>query len=254
MKVYICEDEHLERTKIEETVRKVQSSLKESLINEIKVSADPDTLMKQIKGEFNIYLLDIDFGIAVTGIELGKSIRKIDRHAKIIYLTSHQEMALETITANVEPFSFIYKGDLLKPEQFESELLEMFSKIIESYKEWRAEQEDEDIIRISDQKQVRLIPSSKFLYLENYSRERKVKVQLTDEVFFINDYLGNLKKLFDPTLFYTEAQSMIINLANVEELNPQELYIRFKSGALIFVTKSFMKKIRKRMSVFLVGS
>lgn len=254
MKVYICEDIDLERTKIEEAVRIISVDLKENYINEIKVFGQPDDLLREMEGEFNIYLLDIDYGSTITGIDLGKQIRQKDRYAKIIFLTNHKELAIETLTANIEPFSFLYKGDTLVVETFNQKLIGLFIKISESYKQWHAELLEEEVIRISDQKQVRLIPSSKILYLENYSRERKVKVQLKDETFFVNNYLGNMKNLFDSSAFYTEAQSMIINPINVEELNPQELYIKFTSGHLIFVTKNFMKKIRKKMTVFTGGA
>lgn len=253
MKVYICEDSHLERTRIEEAVRRVATRMEKSYIGEIRVFSNPMELLEQVEGEFNIYLLDIDYGLDTNGIDLGKQIRRIDRNAKIIFLTSHQELAVETLNANIEPFSFIYKGDIVDPEKLEQEIATMFLKIIDSYEQWEAEQSEEAVIRISDQKQVRVIPNSKFLYLENYSRERKVKVQLKDEAFFVNDYLGNLKKLFDFPSFYTEAQSLILNMANVEELNPQELYIRFTSGHLIFVTKSFMKRLKKKMADFSGG-
>ncbi|MBL1226014.1 LytR/AlgR family response regulator transcription factor [Enterococcus sp. BWR-S5] len=253
MKLYICEDIHLERTRIEEAARSAKYELKENHINDIKVYDHPDDLLKEIEGEFNIYLLDIDYGLEVTGIDLGKKIREKDYYAKIIFLTAHKELAMDTLTANIEPFSFIYKGDVSDAGALKHKLLEMFLKITDSYIRWCKELEEEEVIRISDQKQVRLIPRNKFLYLENYSRERKVKVQLTDETFFVNNYLGNMKELFDSASFYTEAQSMIINPINVEELNPQDLYIKFKSGHLIFVTKSFMKRMKKRMAVLAGG-
>lgn len=253
MKLYICEDIHLERTRIEEAARSAKYELEENHINDIKVYDHPNDLLQEMEGEFNIYLLDIDYGMEFTGIDLGRRIREKDRYAKIIFLTSHRELAIETLTANIEPFSFLYKKDVLVAEELSQKLLEIFIKITDNYIKWCQELTEEEVIRISDQKQVRLIPSSKFLYLENYSRERKVKVQLTDESFFVNNYLGNMKQLFDSSSFYTEAQSMIINPINVEELNPQDLYIKFKSGHLIFVTKSFMKKMKKRMTVLAGG-
>lgn len=77
----------------------------------------PEEVIKYIK-KFDvnngIYFLDIDLGHQINGIELAKTIRRLDVQAKIIFITTHGEMAPLTLKEKVEALDFIMKDQTIE--------------------------------------------------------------------------------------------------------------------------------------------
>ncbi|MGL5256052.1 MAG: LytR/AlgR family response regulator transcription factor, partial [Proteocatella sp.] len=92
LKIAICDDQSQES-------RVIETILNEYLITnecsaEIRVFNHSDELLKIIENDnFHIYILDIVMPM-VNGLELGKEIRKNDREAQIIYVTTEAQFAL----------------------------------------------------------------------------------------------------------------------------------------------------------------
>jgi len=67
----------------------------------------PDELLTAIEAEsFHIYILDIVMPM-VSGLELGKEIRRLDREAQIIYATTEPQFALQAYAAS--PINYLIK-------------------------------------------------------------------------------------------------------------------------------------------------
>lgn len=67
----------------------------------------PDALLTAIEAEsFHLYLLDIVMPM-VSGLELGKEIRRLDREAQIIYTTTEPQFALQAYASN--PLNYLIK-------------------------------------------------------------------------------------------------------------------------------------------------
>ncbi len=67
----------------------------------------PDELLTAIEAEsFHIYILDIVMPM-VSGLELGKEIRRLDREAQIIYATTEPQYALQAYAAS--PINYLIK-------------------------------------------------------------------------------------------------------------------------------------------------
>ena len=74
---------------------------------EVVAFSHPDALLTAIESQsFHLYLLDIVMPM-VSGLELGKEIRRIDREAQIIYATTEPQFALQAYAAN--PISYLIK-------------------------------------------------------------------------------------------------------------------------------------------------
>lgn len=74
---------------------------------EVVAFSHPDALLTAIESQsFHLYLLDIVMPM-VSGLELGKEIRRIDREAQIIYATTEPQFALQAYAAN--PVSYLIK-------------------------------------------------------------------------------------------------------------------------------------------------
>lgn len=74
---------------------------------QVRCFAHPDQLLDALAGQaFQVYLLDIVMPM-LGGIELGREIRKLDREAQIIYVTTEPQFALESFGAN--PLDYLLK-------------------------------------------------------------------------------------------------------------------------------------------------
>lgn len=74
---------------------------------EVRTFSHPDELLTTIEFEnFHLYILDIVMPL-VSGIELGKQIRRLDREAQIIYATTEPQFALQAYAAS--PINYLIK-------------------------------------------------------------------------------------------------------------------------------------------------
>lgn len=74
---------------------------------EVTEFSHPDALLSAIEAEsFHLYILDIVMPM-VSGLELGKEIRRLDREAQIIYVTTEPQFALQAYAAS--PINYLIK-------------------------------------------------------------------------------------------------------------------------------------------------
>lgn len=64
----------------------------------------------------SLFFLDIDLGKQLTGIDVAQKIRSENEFAQIVFITSHQELALETLKRQIAPLDYIVKGDTEKSQ------------------------------------------------------------------------------------------------------------------------------------------
>ena len=85
----------------------------------------PDELLKACtKQRFHLYILDIVMPM-MTGIDVGKTIRKLDKEAQIVFVTQEPGFALQSFSAN--PFNYLLKP-VEKRQLFET-LHTVFTKL-----------------------------------------------------------------------------------------------------------------------------
>lgn len=107
LKVAICDDQPKE-------LEVIHTFLSEYLVNhgleveaEVRLFSHPDHLLFTMESEnFHLYILDIVMPL-ISGIELGKQIRRIDREAQIIYATTEPQYALQAYVAS--PINYLIK-------------------------------------------------------------------------------------------------------------------------------------------------
>jgi len=105
LRIAICDDQPRELEIINAYITEYIAT--HTLEAEIKQFSHPDQLLTTIESEsFHLYLLDIVMPM-VSGIELGKEIRRIDREAQIIYATTEPQFALQAYVAS--PINYLIK-------------------------------------------------------------------------------------------------------------------------------------------------
>lgn len=105
LRMAICDDQPKELEIISECITEYFDS--HSLEAEIKKFPHPDKLLTSIEAEsFHLYILDIVMPM-VSGLELGKKIRRLDHEAQIIYATTEPQYALQAYAAS--PVNYLVK-------------------------------------------------------------------------------------------------------------------------------------------------
>lgn len=105
LRIAICDDQPRELEIINAYITEYIAT--HTLEAEMKQFSHPDQLLTTIETEsFHLYLLDIVMPM-VSGIELGKEIRRIDREAQIIYATTEPQFALQAYVAS--PINYLIK-------------------------------------------------------------------------------------------------------------------------------------------------
>ncbi len=105
LRIAICDDQPRELGIINEYIKEYLNT--HPWEAEIKEFPHPDKLLTATESErFHLYILDIVMPM-VSGLELGKEIRRLDREAQIIYATTEPQFALQAYAAS--PINYLVK-------------------------------------------------------------------------------------------------------------------------------------------------
>lgn len=112
MKCVCIDDEKVFRREIEKVIDRYRNRNKVQI--EMRFYEKPELLLYDLKEweTFDLYILDIVLGGDMNGLSLAGEIRKLDKNARIVFLTFHSEFALEGY--EYHPFHFILKDQMEK--------------------------------------------------------------------------------------------------------------------------------------------
>lgn len=114
--IIVCEDDPTQLHAISTTIKNFVLFHEEDFDNSFS-TPNPEKCLDYLKShniQNGIYLLDIDLGTSMNGIDLAEQIRKLDVESEIIFITSHDEMAPLTLKRRVEALGFISKDNSLE--------------------------------------------------------------------------------------------------------------------------------------------
>ncbi|MFQ9321247.1 LytR/AlgR family response regulator transcription factor [Enterococcus durans] len=120
--IILCDDDIMLMTHYKQIIKNL------IMINDydmelVLVTTDPhDVLLYHHKANLTncLFFLDIDLGKNLTGIDVAQLLRKENEFAKIVFITSHQELALETLRRQIAPLDYIVKDGKTEKQQIEN--------------------------------------------------------------------------------------------------------------------------------------
>ena len=80
----------------------------------VLATTDPEDIflyLSKNKVTNSLYFLDIDLGKDFDGIDVAQHIRTDNEFAQIVFITSHQELAMETLKRQIAPLDYIVKDE-----------------------------------------------------------------------------------------------------------------------------------------------
>jgi len=132
--IIICEDDSSHRKLMEKVVREQVASDKQKM-KLVLSTGNPDKVLAYLSehsDKHSLYFLDVDLGHEQNGIELGAKIRQADPLAKIVFVTTHDEMAFLTFTHKVRAMDYIIKSSA---RDISSNMVECIKKAHRFYRE-----------------------------------------------------------------------------------------------------------------------
>lgn len=121
----------LEREKLDKQIKQLQISAKI-----VFLSTSDTEILQYVQNNPEPYLcfLDLDFGRGkLNGIDIARQMKQIIPECKIVFVTNHEEMALQVLKSGVEPFGFIEKTtDMNEMSQGYRKYLQIAGKMLAS--------------------------------------------------------------------------------------------------------------------------
>ena len=231
IQIAICDDNEKELSILTALIREYLN--KNKIFAELSQFSNPDALLSSCESSrFHLYILDIVMPM-VDGISLGKEIRRLDREAQIIYVTTEPQFALQAFAAN--PINFLVKP--INPEALFSSLTFALSKV---------ESEDETIA-VKTKEGIFVVSVHNILCCEYIGRG--VTYQLASgeklhSVSSIHNFSEQVAVILSRPDFLQTHSSFAVNLHYVEQFTRGEM--RLRGGISVPVSKNQYTTVRDR--------
>lgn len=233
MKIAICEDD-------KEQQQFIESLLKENKkYNDIEIrlfDSGEELIDAYQSGQvFSIIFLDMQMK-ELNGIETGQYLRKYDKKAIIIIITSILEYAMDGYSINA--FEFI-----LKPIDREK-----FDKILErAFKKVKDYTQKVYIVQAKDR--VKVVRLSDIIYFESIGK--KVDIHSIEGVESSNESISVVEKQFVLDGFIRISRFYLLNMRYIKEIQVDNILL--KDGERLKYSEKLQKSIKEGYMNFMLG-
>ena len=223
--IFICEDNLIQRAKLETIINNYL--LMSDLNMKLTLSTDnPDDLLTylelhpQTKG---VYFLDVDLNHQLDGIQLGAKIRDLCVDGKIIYITTHGELAPLTFKYKVEAMDYIAKDH---PAEMQRRIIEALEQAHKHYVSERKVLDDR--IRLEVGHQVRLFEMQEIMFIETSTFSHKLILHLSNSLIEFYGKITEIEQLSPE--FIRVHKSFVANRQNIIHIDRQKRTLTFRNG------------------------
>ncbi|MDD2972634.1 MAG: LytTR family DNA-binding domain-containing protein [Lachnospiraceae bacterium] len=195
-----------------------------------EIYQEPMELLQRItdeKDRFDIYILDIEMP-KIDGMALAVKIREMDKHAVIIFQTSHLETVFETFKVRAHRF-------LQKPVQYEP-FVEAIESSFALIREWN------QFFDFVYEHQPVQIACDEIIYIEK--NLRKIIIHTVDGEY--SSYMGMKETMeqLDDNVFVRTGVSYVVNIKYIKIVKKDSLITR--QDIELPISKSYKKKIKDK--------
>ena len=240
MHILICEDDIGQRTYIESVVKKTIATENDKM-KLILSSGNPMDVVTYLEAHPNkrgLHFLDINLQHnELDGITLAIKIREADPLAKIVFITTHSELAHLTFQHKLGAMDYIVKGD---PKEVEMQIIECILTACERY--LSEESELIKYFKVDASGEIWNIPYCDILFFETNSTVRN-KIILHTESSKLN-FRGVLNEIEQevPEL-YRCHKSYLLNLNQITYVDKITREAVMKNGERVHIAEKKMAEL-----------
>lgn len=227
--VYLCDDEPVWLERLNKIVNNYQIKSDWELSIGYQ-SASPEHLLQYLKEHtpaHGIYFLDIDFKAAINGLELARQIRNLDAYASIIFITTHDEMVMETFRLKLAVLDYIVKDYPSLEEQVYECLSHIENNFIKNMKK------DSSTITIRVAGSFFTILKHDIYYIESIKSTHKICLHLQSTLYDFSGSLSSIKESLGND-FVQCHKTCIVNIRHIKTLDASNHRIFFDNGESCF--------------------
>ena len=242
--LYLCDDD----LQVLEHIKKIVENIimiHNFDIEIVLASENPKAILEHKKTQIHrsIYLLDVELkDAAYNGFSLGKELRSMDPRGFIIYISTHEELMVETFKYKLEAMSYLIKDDICTLRE---QISDCFLEIIKL-----AADNNKDVcsyycIKANDKNYH--IPVKDILFFETAGPHRVAAHTLSRMIEFRGD-LGRIEKELKDS-FVRSHQSYLVQLNQIEQIDCLHNTIELKGGGLCLLSKKGKKILKQSLDV-----
>jgi len=243
--IIICEDSPIQLEQITTIVKNYVLFHNEDF--ELALSAStPEACLAYMAKETphnGVYLLDIDLNSDIDGIELASKIRTLDVQAKLVFITTHDEMAPITLKRQLEALGFISKEQPI--EKIRDEIIDNLT--LARVRSVAAADEKQQNFSFTMGSRIFNIAFRELLFLETSDIPHRVKVHARNGEYEFYGKLADVEKQY-PELFRC-AKSALINVNNILEYDVKSRMIYFGTALSCKCSITKTKELKQRLNV-----
>lgn len=204
----------------------------------------PEELLENLPsdGDSGLYFLDIELTASMSGFDLAEKIRQKDPKSFLVFISSHQELALDVFKYRLEAMDFIVKSSSQKEIQER-----IFACIQTAYERYTAlNVKDSEILTLKIGKTIQFLPCSRILYIANSSVPHHIVVYTNEEML---DYAGTLVEIWKQhsDIFLKCSRSLLVNKWHVKELSLFKKEILLDNGTTLPCSFRSLAELRKML-------
>lgn len=238
MKILICEDNKIMLDIIHKTVANYTMIHDWNNVTIFPTNTATETLEIINSEKIDFFFLDIDLGNnEINGIELGRKIRDIDPFAKLIYITSHDNMQNIILQKMISPFAYILKNK----DSLEQEIHSVLEAVYSQYKKEIITNPTTNKIPIKIGTRQLFFHIDDILYFETFGNH-KISIVLKDDKNY--SFYGKLSEIaqLSKKLIYCH-KSYIMNIDNILEIEKDKIV--FTNNVELLLSENTIRKIKK---------
>lgn len=242
IKLFICEDELIQREILEKNISFMIDESNYAI--EIALSTeDPQELIDYLRSNPSspsIYFLDIELAHSLNGIKLATEIRKQDEFGKIIFISSHDQYLLDVYKENIEAFDYIIKSTAEEIENSVSSVLEKaYSNLSNLTKV------DSGYFKVNQGDRIQLIPLKEILFFVTTPIPHKI--DLHHKKGELSFYSSLSKILIDNPRFIKCHRSYLVNIDNIDSIEKKQRVLIMNNGETCLCSYFGMKKVLSQL-------
>lgn len=227
----------------EEMLDKIQTCVVDCLGKEnfkSEIFENPLKLLDVLENnqEYDLYLLDIEME-QLNGLELAKRIRKQQRQAYIVFITSHSAFALASYSIQIKAYQYLLKTDI--KEKLPAILLELQRDIEQSKTEYYVIQNQRRIERI------------KYGEITNIYKEGKNAVFVTaNSKHYERKTLNKVMSEINRPEFLFIDKGIIVNIRQIKRIEGNEVV--FFDDTKVHISRANIQTVKRRVSEYFGGN
>lgn len=240
LNIIICEDNKALRMYYQLMIKdyiKMHPEVDMKIILSTGNPRDVDIYMENHDNDIKFFLLDIEFPDSkIKGIDLATDIRKKDLNAKIVFITTHEELTTMIFDRKVEPLDYIAKEigfDAIKNKLYQD--LDISIKRLVPVKE-RSNNNFEFGPKPYN------IPINQINYFESSEYSHNISLHSIDSIIEFPATLKDIESRL--TTFYRAHKSILVNPNNIESIDTRNSRLIFNNGTTCDISRRKLVKLK----------